>query len=140
MAKTMKSAAEAAQKWQQNFGAAGAAWSAGIESVTVAPGQLAAAASDRYLMGVQQNVQKFASRSAGVTLQAWKAASTAKGPARLAQGATVGLPKYQAQITRVLQTAQSIVASLPPRGTVEQNIQRSSQFQLQMHQAFQSGG
>lgn len=140
MAKAMKSAAEAAQKWQQNFGAAGPAWSAGIESVTVAPGQLAAAASDRYLMGVQQNVQKFSARVAGVSLAQWKAASTAKGPARLAQGATVGLPKYQAQITRVLQTAQSIVASLPPRGTVEQNIQRSSQFQLQMHQAFQSGG
>lgn len=139
MAKVMKSAAEAAQKWQQNFGAAGPAWSAGIEAVTVAPGQLAAAASDRYLMGVQQNVQKFASKVAGVSLAQWKSASTTKGPSRLAQGATVGLPKYQAAITRVLDAEKSIIASLPPRGTVEQNIQRSAQFQLALHQAFASG-
>lgn len=140
MAKVMRSAAEAAQKWQQNFGAAGPAWQAGIESVTVPPGQLAAAASDRYLMGVQQNVGKYQRNVAGVSLTQWKAAAAAKGPARLAQGATVGLPKYQAAITRVLDAEKSIIASLPPRGTVEQNIQRSAQFQLQLHQAFSGQG
>ncbi len=140
MAKTPTSAADAATRWQQNFGAAGPRWAAGIQSVTVAPGQLAAAASDRYLAGVQQNVQKFAQRSAAVPLQTWKDISVSKGQSRLAGGAQAGLAKYQAAIEKVLTAQRSIIAGLPPRGTVEQNIQRSSMFQLQMHQAFRAGG
>ncbi len=47
------------------------------------------------------------------------------------------MAKYQARIGPVLDAIKSVTASLPPRGTVEQNIQRSSQFQMAMHQAFQ---
>lgn len=140
MAKQMASAADAAARWQQNFGAAGPRWAAGIQSVTVAPGQLAAAAQDRYLAGVQQNVQKFASRVAAVPLQTWKDVSVQKGQGRLASGAQAGLAKYTAAIEKVLTAQRSIIGSLPPRGTVEQNIQRSSQFQLAMHNAFRQGG
>lgn len=140
MAKVMATAADAAQRWQQNFGAAGPRWAAGIQAVTVAPGQAAAAASDRYLSGVQQNVQKFAAKVAAVPLGTWQAVSIQKGQGRLASGATAGLPKYEAAITKVLAAEKSIIASLPPRGTVEQNIQRSSQFQLALHNAFSSGG
>lgn len=140
MARNIPSAADAAQRWQQGFGAAGPKWASGIESVTVAPGQLAAAAQPRYLAGVQQNVQKWASRTAGVTLQQWKQTSIDKGQGRLAGGAQAGMSKYQARIAAVLDAERSIVSSLPPRGTVEQNIQRSAQFQLAMHQAFSSGG
>lgn len=139
MARNIPSAAEAASKWQSGFSAAGAAWQAGIDSVQTAPGQLAVAALPRYLSGVQQNANKWASKTGAVTLAQWKAAATAKGPSRLASGATAGMPKYQAQIAKVLDAERSIIASLPPRGTVEQNIQRSSAFQLAMHQAFQSG-
>ena len=139
MARTIPSAADAAQRWQQGFGAAGTKWAAGIESVTVAPGQLAAAALPRYLAGVQQNSQKWAANSAAVTLAQWKQQSVDKGQARLATGAQTGMAKYQAKIGQVLDTMKSIIPSLPPRGTVEQNIQRSSQFQLAMHNAFSKG-
>lgn len=140
MARNIPTAAEAAAKWQTGFAGAGAAWQAGIESVTVAPGQLAVAAQPRYLAGVQQNVGKWAARTGGVSLASWKQSSITKGPSRLASGAQAGMAKYQARIAAVLEAEKSIIAGLPPRGTVEQNIQRSSMFQLAMHQAFQSGG
>jgi hypothetical protein len=140
VARNIPSAAEAAAKWQSGFAGAGAAWQAGIEAVNVAPGQLAVAAQPRYLAGVQNNVGKWAARTGNVTLAQWKAASVAKGPSRLAQGASVGMAKYQARIQAVLDAEKSIIAGLPPRGDAIQNIERSRQFQLAMHQAFQSGG
>lgn len=139
MAKALPSAADAASKWQSGFSTAGAAWSAGIDSVQTAPGQLAVAALPRYLSGVQQNANKWAAKTGAVTLAQWKQAAKDKGPSRLASGATAGMPKYQAAIAKVLDAERAIIASLPPRGTVEQNIQRSSAFQLAMHQQFQQG-
>lgn len=140
MARNIPSAADAAQRWQTGFSGAGAKWAAGIEAVTVAPGQLAAAAAPRYLAGVQQNAQKWASRTAGVSLAQWKAVAVQKGQGRLASGAQAGMAKYQARIGAVLDAEKSIIAGLPPRGTVEQNIQRSAQFQMALHQAFAQGG
>lgn len=136
MAKVMATAADAAQRWQQNFGAAGQRWAQGIESVTTAPGVAAAAAQDRYLAGVQSNVGKWARNTAAMPLATWKQIAVQKGQSRLASGAQAGLSKYQAAIGKVLDAQKSIIAGLPPRGTVEQNIQRSSQFQMAMHQAF----
>lgn len=139
MARNIPSAADAAQRWSTGFGAAGAKWAAGIEAVTVAPGQLAAAAAPRYIAGVQANAGKWAANSAAVSLATWKQQSVNKGQARLASGATAGMAKYQAKIGPVLDAIKSITNSLPPRGTVEQNIQRSSQFQMALHQAFNKG-
>lgn len=140
MARAIPSAAEAAQRWQSGFGAAGQRWADGVEAVTVAPGQLAAAALPRYVAGVQQNAQKWATRTAGVTLAQWKQMAVSKGQSRLASGAQAGMTKYQSRIAAVLEAEKSIIAGLPPRGTVEQNIQRSSAFQLAMHQQFAQGG
>ena len=138
MAKNIPSAADVADRWKTGFGAAGPRWAAGIDAVTTAPGIAAAAAQDRYVQGVNQSAPKWASRVAAVPLQTWKDTSKSKGQGRLASGAQAGLAKYQAQIARVLDAEKSIVAGLPPRGTVEQNIQRSAAFQMAMHQAFQS--
>lgn len=140
MAKNMSTAADAAQRWQQNFGAAGPRWAAGIQAVTVPPGQAAAAAVDRYVAGTQAGAPKFARNVAAVSLASWKDTSVSKGQGRLASGAQAGLAKYQAAIQKVLDAEKSIISGLPPRGTVEQNIQRSSEFQRQMNAAFASGG
>ena len=139
MARNIPSAADAAARWSSGFGSSGQRWADGIDAVQVAPGQLAAAALPRYLAGVQQNGQKWASRTASVSLAAWKQQSVSKGQARLASGAQAGMAKYQARIQQVLDAEKSIIAGLPARGTVEQNIQRSSQFQMQMHQHFNQG-
>lgn len=140
MARAIPSAAEAASRWQQGFGAAGQRWADGIEAVTVSPGQMAAAALPRYIAGVQTNAQKWASRTASVSLAQWKQMAVSKGQSRLASGAQAGMAKYQQRIAAVLDAEKSIIAGLPPRGTVEQNIQRSSSFQLAMHQQFAQGG
>lgn len=139
MARAIPSAAQAAANWQAGFGAAGQKWADGINSVTVAPGTLAAAAMPRYLAGVQSNAQKWASRTASVSLNEWKTQAVAKGQSRLTSGAQAGMAKYQARIAAVLDAEKQIIAGLPPRGTVEQNIQRSSAFQLAMHQQFAGG-
>lgn len=140
LAKVMASPADAAARWQQNFGAAGPRWAQGIQAVTVPPGQAAAAAVDRYLAGTQAAAPKFARNVAAVPLATWKDVSVSKGQGRLASGAQAGLAKYQAAITRVLDAEKSIIGGLPPRGSVEQNIQRSAEFQRQMHAAFAAGG
>lgn len=137
MARNIPSPQEAAQRWQSGFGAAGARWAAGIDSVTTAPGIAAAAARAQYLQGVNANVDKWAARSAAVPLSTWKETSKAKGQSRLASGATAGLPKYQAAIAKVIEAEKSIIAGLPARGDVNANIARSAAFQLAMHQAFQ---
>lgn len=136
MARAIPSASDAAQRWQTGFAGSGAKWAAGIEAVTVAPGQLAAAAAPRWLAGVQAAAPKYAANVARVSLAQWKSDAVTKGQSRLATGAQVGMSKYQAKIGPVLDAIKSITAGLPPRGTVEQNIQRSAQFQMQLHQAF----
>jgi hypothetical protein len=137
MAKNIPNAAEVADRWKTGFGGAGQRWAAGIDAVTTAPGIAAAAAQDRYVQGVNASAPKWASRVAAVPLQTWKDTAKSKGQGRLASGAQAGLAKYQTAIARVLDAEKSIVAGLPPRGTVEQNIQRSAAFQMAMHQAFQ---
>ena len=135
MARNLPAPSDVQAKWKQNFGAAGAAWSAGIGRVDRAPGLAAAAAVDRYVAGVQQNAQKFARNVGSVSLQAWQAAAIA-AQGRLAQGAAKGSDKYLAGITKVLNAEASILPSLPARGDVEANIARSGEFQRRMHQAF----
>lgn len=136
MAKALPAAADVANKWKQNFGAAGPAWSAGIDAVTVAPGIAAAASADRYVAGVNNNVAKYVRNVGAVSLTTWKETSKAKGASRLQSGATAGMGKYQAGIQRVLDAEKSIIPGLPPKGDVMANIARSSAFQLAMHQAF----
>ncbi|HEV2371395.1 MAG TPA: hypothetical protein VGS19_04420 [Streptosporangiaceae bacterium] len=140
MARNLPSAADATAAWKTGFAGAGTKWANGVNSVDVAPGQLAVAAQPRYLAGVQMNVGKWAANTQAVSLAQWKATTVQKGQGRLASGAEAGATKYQAKIQAVLQAEASIIGSLPPRGTVEQNIQRSAQFQMAMHQAFAQGG
>lgn len=139
MARAIPPASEVADRWKNGFAASGQRWAAGIQAVDTPPGQLAAAQQSRYVSGVTQNAGKWASRVSSVSLATWKQVSVEKGQGRLASGATAGATKYQARIAAVLDAERSIIAGLPPRGTVDQNVQRSSQFQLAMHHAFQSG-
>lgn len=139
MAKAMPSAADVAQRWQSGFSNAGPKWAAGINSVTVAPGIAAAAAKDRYLAGVNANVDKFAANVSKVTLADWKQQSTTKGQSRMASGAQAGQAKYQQKIGAVLQAIGSIRDSLPPRGDIMTNLNRAQQMALELHNRAQQG-
>ncbi|HEV2257522.1 MAG TPA: hypothetical protein VGS06_30690 [Streptosporangiaceae bacterium] len=128
----MPSPNDAAAKWAQNLGAAQTRYTAGVQAVTTAPGQLAAQASDRYISGVQQSLPKFVANSQAVTLQAWQQATVNKGAGRLASGATAAQPKMQSVFTQLFPYIAQVQGSLPPRGDLEQNIARSAAFQRGM--------
>lgn len=129
----MPTAAEAAQKWAQNFGASGTRWAAGVQAVQVAPGALAARAKDRYASGTANAVDRFAANSLKVTLGDWQQVTIAKGQSRLAGGAQAALPKTEAAFQRVFGWIDQTVRSLPPRGDIEANINRAGAFARGMH-------
>lgn len=136
----MPSASEAAQKWAQNFGASGQRWAQGVQSVTVAPGALAARAKDRYAAGTAAAVDRFAANSLKVDLGTWQQITIAKGQNRLAGGAQAALPKTEAAFQRVFGWIDQTVRSLPPRGDIEANIVRAANFARGMHNLKMSQG
>ena len=126
-------ATEAAAAWGTGFAAAGTKYTAGINAVTVAPGQLAAAQQNAYLANVQANVGIWAAKVAGVSLAAWKTAATTTGSARLGTGATKGQPKYQAFATQFIPQLSNVVSGLPARGTFDQNLARFTSYAQALH-------
>jgi hypothetical protein len=127
-------AASAAEAWSNGFSAAGTKYAAGINAVTVAPGQLAAAQKNAYVANVQASANIWASKVAAVDLNTWKTAATTTGAARLASGATKGAPKMQAFMTNFLPALSTIVGGLPARGTFDQNMQRFQAYATALHQ------
>jgi hypothetical protein len=127
--------AAAAQKWASQLGAATTAYTEGVQSVTVAPGQLAAAAKNLWLQNTQAAVNRFAANSAAVGLPAWQQAAINKGAPRLGSGATAAQPKMETVFAKLFPAIRAAVSGLPARGTIDQNIERSRQFALKMNAA-----
>lgn len=128
------SAAAAASAWETGFSGAGTKYTDGINSVTTAPGQLAAAQRNAYVSGVQANAAIWATKVASVDLATWKAAATGVGAQRLATGAQKGAPKMAAFMQAFLPQLSSIVQSLPARGSFEQNLNRFNSYATALHQ------
>jgi hypothetical protein len=121
------SAAQAATNWAAAMANSSAKMTAGVQAVTEAPSVAAIAAIPRMVQGIQAaaadgRIQRGLQR---VTLQAWQQAMINKGITRVATGATNAKPKVQAFMTQFLPFLQQAVATLPPRGDVNQNIQRA---------------
>lgn len=117
--------AENAAKWKRNLSAATPDIQAGIQRVTQAPGQAAAAQQAAYLAGVQASADKWKRNVAAVTLESWKADALA-GVNRVAQGAQAKEGKMAAFLTEFqphLETVQAKLRSMP-RGSLEQNLAR----------------
>jgi hypothetical protein len=130
----VKATAAAAQEaWVNGFSAAGTKYSAGINAVSVAPGQLAANQKQAYLANVQASANIWAAKVAAVPLQDWKTAATGVGASRLASGAQKGAPKVAAFMQSFLPQLSSIVGSLPPRGTFDQNLARFTNYAQALH-------
>jgi hypothetical protein len=126
-------AATAAQAWQTGFSGASQKYTEGINAVTVAPGQLAAAQKNLYVANVQAAANTWASKVGAVSLQDWKNSATTTGAARLATGATKGAPKMQAFMQNFLPQLSSVVDGLPARGSFEQNLQRFTSYAQALH-------
>ena len=123
----------AAQAWASRLGSSTQAYTDGVNGTTVAPGQLAAAAKNLWATNTAAAVNRFAANSAAVSLQSWQQSAVTKGAPRLASGATAAQPKMEAVFAKLFPAIRSAVGSLPARGTIDQNIERSRQFALKMN-------
>lgn len=128
-----KTAQQASQAWQTNFAAAGPAYTAGINAVTVSPGQLAAAQQSLYVSQVQANAPKWASKVAAVPISTWKTQATTVGVQNLATGATKGAAKQAAFMQTFLPQLSSIVDALPARGAYAANKTRLLSYLDALH-------
>lgn len=130
----MKTPQQAAEAWVASAGRAATNWSAGVQSYN---GDWAGATTQQQAV-MQTNWQQAVSSgrwAAGVQnvgTGGWKAATTAKAP-NYSQGFQAGASRQATAIGKVLAAEAQIVQSLPPRGTFEQNVQRSVAVQTALH-------
>lgn len=118
----------AVTKWQNAMGSATPAYTAGIQGVTVAPNQKAAAASAKWLARTQAAITKYEQNNLKVSLQSWQTASIEKGAPRLASGASGASAKVLAFDTafyQFLKAGQATIAAMPT-DTPDQAIAKSA--------------
>lgn len=133
----MKTAQQAAAKYQQSATTAQSTWLQGIQGTTVDVMGRAVnaipAAIQGYTNSLQSGAYARAVAASGGTAN-WKAQSEAKA-ANYAVGINAGLNKFNAAIGAILTDLQGIVNSLGPRGPVgsAQNYARSAQVGQALH-------
>lgn len=115
---------KAAALWAQRMGASGQRIQDGVNAVTVAPGQSAARQADVWVQNTTAAKTKFAKNVAAVSLDTWRADMLNKGIPRIATGATAAQPKMESFLGKFLPYVANGVRSLPPRGGLDQNINR----------------
>lgn len=114
--------------WAQGLSQATKKMTDGVNAVTVAPGQQAAAAADLWAQRVSDPATraKFARRSAAVPLSDWKAAMISKGVGRAASGAQLAKPKFAKFMQQFLPHVMNVAAQVAqmPKGDLEASIAR----------------
>ena len=131
----LPTAAQITAKQIAAVSAATQAYRDGVTRVSVAPGQAAAAAQDKYLLGVQQNAAKWARNVAGVSLQDWQNAAIQKGAARLGTGITAAQSKITAFWNRFLPFVAQVQGNVRqmPSTTFDQRVARMVANATQLH-------
>lgn len=124
----LPNASDAAAAWAQRLASSSDKITKGIQAVTTSPGQAAARQKNLYLQQVQAAGDKWAARVAAVSTSEWQQAAISKGVPRIASGATAAQPKMEQFMSQLLPHIASQVASLPPRGGIDQNIDRMTRF------------
>jgi hypothetical protein len=130
----VKTAAQAAQNWTGSQGRATTAFNQGVQSYN---GDWAGATTRQQAVMVQ-NWQSavgsglWASGVNRVGTQGWKAATEAK-QGNYSTGFAAGASNFQSAIGKVINALSTGVQSLPPRGDINQNLQRANALALYMH-------
>lgn len=118
----------ATAKWVTNLGASTPSITAGVNAVTTAPGQLAAAQSAKWLQKIQASQAKWKKNVAAVSLAEWQNAMLTIGVNRIAQGAQAKQSKYQAfaaSFFPYLQAGKAAIDKMPSI-TLEDGIARAT--------------
>jgi hypothetical protein len=127
-------AQQAAQMWAQNLASAGQKITNGVNNTTKDPIQLAIAAIPTMVANFQAaasqgRIQSGLQKSSKA---AWQQAMIKKGIPNLAAGTAQAMPKVAAKLQSIIASVNQAVAQLPPRGTLQQNLQRANQFATAM--------
>lgn len=128
----------ATQKWLTNLGNATDRMTKGAQAVTVAPGQKAAAAADKWLIRVQASKQKFINNTGRVSLQQWQDAYIKVGIPRVSQGAQAKQTKYTDAMSAFLPYLAQGVAKIDamPNNSLADAIARATAM-IQHNAAYQ---
>ena len=128
----MKNAQQAAANWVGSAGRAATDWQQGIQNYS---GDWAGATTrQQAVMQANWNASlpTWAARVQAVGTAGWKSATERKA-ANYATGFQAGAQKQAAAAAKIMNALQSIVPSLPPRGTYEQNKQRATALMDALH-------
>lgn len=113
------------EKWTRNLSAATPDITAGIARVSTAPGVAAAKQQAVWAANTAAAQQKWAKRTAAVSLSDWQASATA-GVARIAQGAQAKQGKMATHLQNFLPvlSANMDKVNTMPKGSLEANLAR----------------
>lgn len=124
----------AAAAWAQGMAASGSKITAGVNAVQTPPGQAAARQAQVWAQNTAAAVNKYAKNVAAVSLSDWQQSMITKGIPRIASGAAASQGKMANAMQQILPQIASIVSSLPPRGTFDQNVARMTAYVQKAHQ------
>ncbi len=124
---------EASQAWREGLGRAGPKIERGVDRVTQAPGQKAAAKKTAYVAGVQAMADEWARRVAAVPLADWQQ-SVKDSLGRITGISDLKARKYSDRIAPVFSHMNSIMPSIDsmPTDSLDQRINKSSEYQRKM--------
>lgn len=123
-----------AAKWQAKYGASSEAYKSGVQNVQTNPAQQAILAKDRWIQNLNEAAAngRYEAGLSNVTLSSWQQSCLDKGAPAIQAAARLGAIKVQRAEQEIGPKREAIVASLPARGTLEQNLERSRQMALGM--------
>ena len=121
-------ASEVAEKWQRRASNAVSDWKTGIENVSEAPTEKAAAAKNKMRNNLLNAIDsgKWESGLKRVSLDDWKDATTSKGQTRYSEGVSNAQGKMEAFMDEWLPYQEKIQKKLAsmPNETLEDSINR----------------
>lgn len=127
-----------AEKWARRLSQSTEDIRAGVNRVTEAPTEKAAASQDKWLSGIQKAAQtgKWAGGLRRVSLADWKTATLDKGLNRVAPGAEAARPKVTEMAADLLNFENTVLGEIErmPDLTIEHSIARATTWIRRMAQ------
>lgn len=119
---------QATAKWLTGLSGANDRMKQGALNVQTSPGELAAAAADKWLARVTASKPKFIANSRAVSKEAWQNAYINTGLPRVTQGAQDKQAKYTNAMTGFFNYMNQGLQTIDkmPKNTIEDSIQRAA--------------